>query len=70
MKKKKDRTKVLYYIIAAGCIFLFLMLLLSSLLDIGERLRNISVYLEYAFYGVFVIVLYFLIISNLYHCNA
>ena len=62
MKKKKDRTKVLYYIIAAGCIFLFLMLLLSSLLDIGERLRNISVYLEYAFYGVFVIVLYFLII--------
>lgn len=62
MKKKKDRTKVLYYIIAIGCLFLFLMLLLSSLLDIGERLRNISVYLEYAFYAVFVVVLYFLII--------
>lgn len=62
MKKKKDRTKILYYIIAIGCLFLFLMLLLSSLLDIGERLRNISVYLEYTFYAVFVVVLYFLII--------
>ncbi len=62
MKKKKDRTKVLYYVIAAGCLFLFLMLLLSSLLDIGERLRNISVYLEYAFYAVFVLVIFFLII--------
>lgn len=66
MKKKKDRTKVLYYIIASGCLFLFLMLLLSSLLDIGERLRNVSQYLEYAFYGVFVIVLYFLIIRPIY----
>ena len=62
MKKKKDRTKVLYYVIAAGCLFLFLMLLLSSLLDIGERLRNISVYLEYVFYAVFVLVIFFLII--------
>ena len=62
MKKKKDRTKVLYYVIAAGCLVLFLMLLLSSLLDIGERLRNISVYLEYAFYAVFVLVIFFLII--------
>ena len=62
MKVKKDRTKFLYYVIAAGCIFLFLMLLLSSVLDIGERLRNIHQYLEYAFYGVFVFVLYFLII--------
>ena len=62
MKKKKDRTKVLFYVIAAGCLFLFLMLLLSSLLDIGERLRNISVYLEYAFYAVFVLVIFFLII--------
>ena len=66
MKKKKDRAKVLYYVIAAGCIFLFLMLLLSSLLDIGERLRNIHVYLEYAFYLVFVLIFFLLIVRPIF----
>ena len=66
MKKKKDRTKVLYYVIAAGCVFLFLMLLLSSLLDIGERLRNVSVYLEYGFYFVFLLIFFFLIVRPIY----
>ena len=66
MKKKKDRTKVLYYVIAIGCLFLFLMLLLSSILDIGERLRNVSKYLEYAFYAVFVLVFFLLIVRPIY----
>ncbi len=66
MKKKKDRTKVLYYVIAAGCLFLFLMLLLSSLLDIGERLRNVSKYLEYGFYIIFVLVFILLIVRPIY----
>ena len=66
MKKKKDRTKALYYVIACGCLFLFLMLCLSSLLDIGERLRNISVYLEYSFYVIFVLVFVLLIIRPIY----
>ena len=66
MKKKKDRTKVLYYVIAIGCLFLFLMLLLSSILDIGERLRNISKYLEYAFYAVFILIFFLLIVRPIY----
>ena len=66
MKKKKDRTKVLYYVIAAGCIFLFMMLCLSSVLDIGERLRNVSKYLEWGFYFVFALVLILLIVRPIY----
>ena len=66
MKKKKDRTKVLYYVIAIGCLFLFLMLLLSSILDIGERLRNVSKYLEYSFYAVFVLIFFLLIVRPFY----
>lgn len=66
MKKKKDRTKVLYYVIAIGCLFLFLMLLLSSILDIGERLRNVSKYLEYSFYAVFVLIFFLLIVRPIY----
>lgn len=63
MKKKKDRSKFLYYVIAIGVLILFLILLISSLLDIGERLRRISVYLEYGFYALVVLLTYLVIIQ-------
>lgn len=62
MKKKKDRTKVLYYIIAVGCLTIFALILLSSVMDIGEKLRRISLYLEIGFYILVVFVIYFAII--------
>lgn len=62
MKKKKDRTKVLYYIIAIGCLTIFALILLSSVMDIGEKLRRISIYLEIGFYVLVVFVIYFAII--------
>lgn len=60
--RKKDSTKIFWYLTAIGIIILFLMMLLSSVLDVGERLRNLSKYLEYAFYGLTVILIYFLIL--------
>ena len=59
--KKKDSTKIFWYLSAIGFIILFLLMLLSSVLDVGERLRNVSKYLEYAFYGITVILVYALI---------
>ncbi|MFA7422882.1 MAG: YcjF family protein [Acholeplasmataceae bacterium] len=59
--KKKDSTKIFWYLAAIGFIILFLLMLLSSVLDVGERLRNVSKYLEYAFYGITVILVYALI---------
>jgi hypothetical protein len=59
---KKDSTKVFWYAIAIGLILLFLLILLSSVLDVGERLNKISVYLEYAFYAMAFIITYLLII--------
>ncbi|MDE6241607.1 MAG: YcjF family protein [Anaeroplasmataceae bacterium] len=63
VKVKKDRTKHIYYVIAVGVLLLFLLILISSLLDIGEKLRNISVYLEYGFYGLVVLLFYFVILQ-------
>jgi hypothetical protein len=60
--KKKDTTKVFWYAIAIGFILLFILILLSSVLDVGERLRQIHAYVEYAFYGVSFLLVYFLII--------
>lgn len=63
---KRDRTKYLWYAIALGVITLFLLMLLSSVLGVGERLRNISEYLEYVFYGLVVILVYLLILRPLH----
>lgn len=60
--KKKDSTKIFWYLIAIGVVLLFILILLSSILDVGERLRRIHAYVEYGFYGVSFILVYFLII--------
>lgn len=60
--KKKDQAKFFYYAIAIGFILLFVLILLSSILDVGERLRTIHAYVEYGFYGLSFILVYALII--------
>ncbi|HOI85803.1 MAG TPA: DUF697 domain-containing protein [Acholeplasmataceae bacterium] len=60
--KKKDSTKVFWYAIAIGFILLFILILLSSVLDVGDRLRQIHPYVEYGFYGIAFLLVYFLII--------
>jgi uncharacterized membrane protein YcjF (UPF0283 family) len=54
--KKRNRTKYLWYTIAIGCLIIFSLILLSSILNIGERLRKISIYLEIGFYVLIVLV--------------
>lgn len=60
--KKKDSTKLFWYAIAIGFILLFILILLSSVLDVGERLRRVHPYVEYGFYGLATILVYLLII--------
>ena len=57
MKKKKDKAKYLWYTIAIGILIIFALIMLSSILNIGERLRNISIYLEIGFYALVVLVI-------------
>ena len=60
--KKRDNTKWFWYAIAIGFILLFILILLSSVLSVGERLRAIHAYLEYGFYGLSVLLVYILIL--------
>ena len=62
MQKKKSKNKFIWYAIALGIIILFLLMLLSSVLGVGERLRNINKWVEYGFYAVVVFLVYFLIL--------
>lgn len=59
---KKGRTRYLWYAVAIGVIILFLLMLLSSVLGVGERLNKVSKYLEYSFYGLVLILVYLLIL--------
>ncbi len=63
MKKDNNKSKLFWYFIGIGASLIILLIILSSVLNVGDRLRKISVYLEYAFYLLSVLLLYFLIIN-------
>lgn len=61
------KTKWFWILIASGVILLFLLMLTSSVLNIGERLRDVKIadvpYLEYGFYLLCAILIWSLIIN-------
>ncbi|PKK87623.1 MAG: hypothetical protein CVV63_00410 [Tenericutes bacterium HGW-Tenericutes-8] len=62
-KPIKNKSTKFWIAIAFGVIILFLLMLISSIIDIGERLRNIHAYVEYAFYLIAFLLTYLLIIN-------
>lgn len=60
---KKSKTKIFWISIAIGGLIVFTLMLLSSVINIGERLRKIHVSVEIAFY-VLVFLIVFLVIIN------
>ncbi len=58
----KDKAKKLWIVAAIGALILLFLILLSSILNVGERLRNVHLYVEYGFYVLSVILVYFLLI--------
>ncbi len=57
--------KKFWITVAIGLAILFLLILVSNIISVGERLRNIHAYVEYGFYGVSVILTWFLVINPL-----
>jgi len=64
-KKPKDpnKNRVFWYLIASGILLVFLLILLSSVLDVGERLRRVSEPVEIGFYVLVALLVYFLLIN-------
>ena len=46
-----------------GALVVIFFILVSNILDVGEKLRNIHEYVEYSFYGLSAILVYFLFIN-------
>lgn len=60
MKNKKINR--FWYLVAFGVIIIIILMITSSVLQIGDRLRSIHEYAPYIFYGISVLLIYFLII--------
>lgn len=58
----KNRTRILWYAIAIGIIFVFLLMILSSVISVGEKLRSVHKFLEYSFYVLVTLLIYILIL--------
>lgn len=58
----KQKRQVLWYLVALGFIILFVLMLLSSVLDVGERLSTIHVYVSYVFYVLVFLIVYILLL--------
>ncbi len=61
----KQKRHILWFTIAFGMIILFLLMLLSSVLDIGERLSQVHLFLSYGFYGLVFMLVYVLLLRPL-----
>lgn len=59
----KKKINTFWILIGIGVLIFMLLILISNALDVGEKLRNINVYLEYGFYALSLVLLYFLIIN-------
>ena len=57
------KRKLFWVLIACGVLIIFLLMLISSVLNIGDRLAVIHEYVAYAFYALCAILIWFLIIN-------
>lgn len=55
--------KRFWILIGIGSLIIILFILLSNIISVGERLTTIHPYLAYGFYGISVLVIYFLILN-------
>lgn len=62
MKKNFNKT---WYFIGIGVILIFMLMLISDILNVGDRLYTLHPYVSYAFYGLAVILVYVLFLRPL-----
>lgn len=63
--KKSNKSKILWGSIITGSLILILLLIVSAIISLGEKLRKINVYVEYTFYAFAVLLVILLIIRPL-----
>ena len=59
---KKNSSKKFWYFVGIGALFIILMMIVSSVIQVGEHLKGVHEYAPYVFYALAFILVYLLII--------
>lgn len=59
---KKNSNKKFWYFVGIGTLLIILMMIVSSIMQVGEHLKSVHEYAPYIFYGLSFLLVYFLII--------
>lgn len=59
---KKNSNKKFWYFVGIGTLLIILMMIVSSIIQVGEHLKSVHEYAPYVFYGLSFLLVYFLII--------
>lgn len=62
---KKNKASVFWILIGIGVLITLLLIIVSNVMDVGEKLRGINKYVEIGFYILSVLLFYFLILNPL-----
>lgn len=60
---KSKTSKIFWYTIGSSILIFFLLILISSIIQVGERLRSINQWVEYGFYLISLILFFFGIVN-------
>lgn len=66
LKKEKSSTKKFFILIGIGVFIFFSLIILSTVISVGDRLGRLNVYLPYFFYALSILLFYFLFIKPLW----
>lgn len=67
MKKIEKSNKILWTLIGIGSAILLLLILISSIIDIGERLSTIHIYVSYIYYVLIALIVIICIVFPIIH---
>ena len=65
-KKEKSSTKKFFILIGIGVFVFFSLIILSTVISVGDKLRQLNIYLSYFFYVLSFILFYFLFLRPLW----
>ena len=50
--KKNNKSRFVWYVVGISCLLIFALMLVSSMINIGEKLRQVNKWVEIGFYAL------------------
>ncbi len=61
--KKNNKSRFVWYVVGISCLLIFALMLVSSMINIGEKLRQVNKWVEIGFYALVAFIVIFFIVN-------